>query len=122
MDRWGQSQGGELSGSWAGAEGRGGRPPGSLPGFQLLLAAGGGDGLSPPAPLPPSQSPECSPQTMKRVLAPLPAPPSLPQLFAWSPQRGEREGDEIMEQRGLETHFFPSPQWKTLGVLGEGRL
>lgn len=24
MDRWGQSQGGELSGSWAGAEGRGG--------------------------------------------------------------------------------------------------
>ena len=30
--------------------------------------------------------------------------------------------NEIMEQRGLETHFFPFPQWKTLGVLGEGRL
>lgn len=44
MERWGQSQGGEISGAWAGAEGRGGWPPGSLPGFQLWLVAGGGDG------------------------------------------------------------------------------
>ena len=59
---------------------------------------------------------------MQKVLAPLPAPPSLLQLFAWSPQGGEREGDEIMEQRGLETHFFPPLQWKTLSLLREGRL
>lgn len=53
---------------------------------------------------------------MKRVLAPFPAPPSLFQMSAWSPPGREREGDEIMEQRRLEPHFFPSLQWKTLFV------
>ena len=62
MDRWGQSQGGEISGMWSGAERRGGWPHGSLPGFQPLLAAGGGDGLPLPAPLPPAQSPDDPPR------------------------------------------------------------
>lgn len=38
-----------------------------------------------------------------------------------SPEGREKERDEIMEQRGLEPHFFPSLQWKTLwerGALG----
>lgn len=90
-------------------------PHGSLPGFQLLLAAGGGAGrslLAPPLPpAPNSDHEEC-------WLLSLPHLPSS-DCFPGVPGE-ERGGDEIMEQRGLEPHFFPSPQWKTLSLLGEG--
>lgn len=117
---WGQRQGGEISGMWASGEGRGGWPHGSLPVFQLSWLLGRGWIISSSSPLLP-KAPDDPPDHAKKVLAPLLAPPSLLQVIAWSPQGRQRERDEIMERRGLEPHFFPSLQWKTLFV-GRGEL
>lgn len=82
-----------------------------------------GEGMDYPFQLP-SLLPKArmTPPDHEESVGSLSAPPSLLQLFAWSPPGREREGDEIMEQRGLEPHFFPSLQWKTLSLSGEGSL